>query len=340
MMAPMASPKKNLYDILGVPRDANALDIGLALRARTSELQRAVPQDPSAQSLLHQAHEILSNPQRRAAYDSSLVTAAEKAAASEQGEPDLLLEGEEEEADPRKKFVKPGIAVVVVIVIAIFFAMRSGNAPEMPKPEPVAEAPKPPPPPPPPVPLSSGQILASVRASVGPVMSYEMSGRAVPVGLALVLEPGVVVTTCHGISGGSQLVVKVAQESLSGSLTVTDEVLDLCRVSVPGLTARAVALSDDDARVGDRIYVLGANAKSELALTEGSVNQLRSTPAGKVLEISVPVAPAASGGAVFDVFGRVVGIATMPHAYGANLNIAIPASAVAQMRSRERPAPK
>jgi serine protease Do len=339
MMAPMASPKKNLYEILGVPRDANALDIGLALRARTAEQQRAVPQDPSAQSLLHQAHEILANPQRRAAYDASLVTAAEKAAASEQAEPDLILESGEEEADPRKKFVKPGIAVVVVIVLAIFFAMRSGHAPEAPKPEPVAEAPKPPPPPPP-TPLSSGQILTSVRASVGPVMSYEMSGRAVPVGLALVLEPGVVVTTCHGISGGSQLVVKIAQESLSGSLTVTDEVLDLCRVSVPGLTARAVVLSADDARVSDKIYVLGANAKSDLALTEGSVSQLRSTPEGKVLEISVPVAPAGSGGAVFDVFGRVIGIATTPHAYGANLNIAIPASAIAQMRSRERPAAK
>lgn len=336
----MASPKRNLYEILGIPRDANALDIGLAYRARTSELQRAVPQDPSAQSLLHQAHEILANPQRRAAYDSSLVTAAEKAAASEQDEPDLILESGEEEADPRKKFVKPGIAVVVVIVLAIFFAMRSGHAPEAPKPEPVAEAPKPPPPPPPPMPMSSGQILTTVRASVGPVMSYEMSGRAVPVGLALVLEPGVVVTTCHGISGGTQLVVKVAQESLSGSLTVTDEVLDLCRVSVPGLSARAVVLSADDARVGDKIYVLGTNAKSDLALTEGRVNQLRSTPEGKVLEISVPVAPAGSGGAVFDVFGRVIGIATTPHSYGANLNVAIPAAAIAQMRSRARPAAK
>jgi curved DNA-binding protein CbpA len=71
MMAPMASPKKNLYEILGVPRDANALDIGLAFRARTSELQRAVPPDPTGQSLLHQAHEILANPKRRAAYDAS-----------------------------------------------------------------------------------------------------------------------------------------------------------------------------------------------------------------------------------------------------------------------------
>ncbi|HEX7403434.1 MAG TPA: trypsin-like peptidase domain-containing protein, partial [Usitatibacter sp.] len=124
------------------------------------------------------------------------------------------------------------------------------------------------------------------------------------------------------------------------SLTVTDEVLDLCRVSVPGLNARAIALAAADARAGDKIYVLGANAKGDLALTMGSVNRVQSAGEAKVLEISVPIAPAGSGGAVFDAFGRLVGIATTTHSYGANLNIAIPASAIAQMRSRERPAAK
>ena len=134
--------------------------------------------------------------------------------------------------------------------------------------------------------------------------------------------------------------MKVGQESNSGSLTVTDEVLDLCRVSVPGLNARAIALATDDARAGDKIYVLGANAKGDLALTMGSVNRVQIASEAKVLEISVPVAPAGSGGAVFDAFGHLVGIATTPHSYGANLNIAIPASAIAQMRSRERPETK
>ena len=339
MMATMASPKKNLYEILGVARDANSLDIGLAFQKRTVELQRAVPQDPSAQSLLHQAHEILANPQRRAAYDASLVTAAEKAAAAEQSEPDLVLEDGGDEEDPRKKYVKPGIVIAVVIVIGIVFAMRSGHPPEAPKPEPVVEAPKPPPPPPP-QPLGPEQILPAALQSAGRVMSYEMSGRSTPVGLAIALEPGVVVTTCHGISGGAQLVVKVGAESNSGSLTVTDEVLGLCRVSVPGLNARAVTFATDDARAGDKIYVLGANAKGDLALTPGSVNRVQSAGEVKVLEISVPIAPTGSGGAVFDTFGHLVGIAMTPHSYGANLNIAIPASAVAQMRSRERAAAK
>ncbi|HEY4999875.1 MAG TPA: serine protease, partial [Usitatibacter sp.] len=268
-------------------------------------------------------------------YDASLVTAAEKAAAAEQESPDLVLEAGEEEEDPRKQFVKPGIAVAVVIALAIFFALRSGSSPEVQQPAPVVLAPKPAPPPPPKA-LGAAQILAAALKSAGRVMSYEMSGRAVPLGLAISIEPGVMVTTCHGISGGTQLVVKVGADSDSGNLTVADEVLDLCRISVAGLDARPVALASDDAKAGDKIYILGANAKGDLALTEGSVKGLRPAAEGKVIEISVPVAPAGSGGAVFDAFGRLVGIATTPHSYGANLNIAIPASAIAQMRSRER----
>lgn len=331
----MVPAKKSLYEILGVPRDANGIDIGLAYQHRTAELQRAVPQDPAAQSFLHEAHEVLSNPRRRAAYDASLVTAAERAEAAQQAEPDLVLEGDEAEEKPRRSLVKPGIALGAVVLIAIFFALRPTHAPEAPKPAPVAEAPRPAPPPPP-RPLAPEQILSAALQSTGRVMSYEMSGRAVPVGLAVALEPTVMVTTCHGISGGTQLVVKAGDESTSGNLTVTDEALDLCRISVPGLNARAVTLAPEEPKSGDRIYVLGANAKGDLALTEGKVTQLRDAPQAKVLEISVPIAPAGSGGAVFDVFGHIVGIATTPHAYGAGLNIAIPAAAIGQMRSREK----
>ena len=335
MMAPMAAQKKNLYEILGVPRDANTLDIGLAFQRRTAELQRAVPPDPGAQSFVHQAHEILSNPQRRTAYDASLVTAAEKAAVATQESPDLVLESGDEEAKPPRKHVVSAVAAVTVIVIAIFFALRSGHAPEAPKPvEPVAVAPKPPPPAPPPKPLGPEQILPAALLSVGRVMSYEMSGRAVPLGMALAVEPGTMITTCHGIPGGSQLVVRAGAESNSASLTVTDEMLDLCKLAVAGLNARALTIAPDDPRPGDKIFALGANAKGDFALTEGKVKALRASPRGKVIELSVPIASGASGGAVFDTYGRLVGIATTPHGYGAGVQIALPAAWIAEMRTR------
>ena len=331
-MAPMASPKKNLYEILGVPQDADDLDIGLAHQRRTNELARAVPPDPNAQTLVHEAFGVLSNPKRRAAYDASLVTAAEKAAAQEQAAaPDLVLEGDEAGPDRRKLYVGIGAAVAVIALIAIVVGMRGG---EKPPPAPVAEAPKPPPPPPPPQKLAEAQILAAALRSSGQLMSYEMSGRAVPVGLAVSVQPNSMVTTCHGIHGNAQLVVKVGADSNSGTLDVTDEVLDLCRMAITGASARPIAIAPDEAKAGDTIYALGANSSGQLALTQGKVKAIKATPNGNVIELSMPVAAAGSGGAVLDEYGRLVGIATTQHKLGAGLNIALPASWLGKMLTR------
>jgi serine protease Do len=332
----MAAPKQSLYEILGVPRDANELDIGLAHQRRTLELRRAVPHDPNQMALVTQAFEVLSNPKRRAAYDASLLTAQEKAAAAEQAAaPDLVLEPEDdEEIKKRTRRLLP-IGIGVAIVVAIIIAIRLGQNAAPPKPAPeVVEAPKPPPPPPPPQPMSQQQIMASASQAVGRVLSYEMSGRAVPVGLAVAVEPGAFVTTCHGIPAGSQLVVRTGEDSRSATLTVDDEELDLCKLSVPGFNARPLAIAENDPKAGDKVYALGANAKGDLALTEGKVKAIRAVPAGKVIELSFPVSKTGSGGAVFDTFGRVVGIATTPHAYGAGIEVALPASWISQMRSR------
>lgn len=332
----MAASKQSLYEILGIAQDANDLDIGLAHQRRMLELQRAVPQDPSQIAYVTQAFEVLSNPKRRAAYDASLVTQQEKAAAAAQSAaPDLMLEPEEdEEITRRRKVLLPaGIGIALVVAIIIVIRMTQHAEPPKPPPEPVVEAPKPPPPPPP-QPLSQQQMMLNASQAAGRVLSYDMSGRADPLGLAVAVEPGAFVTTCHGIPAGSQLVVRTGQESRSATLTVTDEQLDLCKLSVPGFDAKPLAISDADPRPGDKVYALGANAKGDLAITEGTVKSLRSTPAGKVIELSFPVSKTGSGGAVFDTFGRVIGIATTPHSYGPGIEVALPAAWISQMRSR------
>jgi S1-C subfamily serine protease len=334
MMAPMAAQKKSLYEILGIARDANSIDIGLAYERRKAELQRAVPQDASAMALAHQAHEILSNPKRRAAYDASLVTQAEKAAAAEQESPDLVLESDEDEEKPRRKYFIPAGLAALVAVIAAGFIVTRHDAPKAPVI--VVEAPKPPPPPPPPPrPLGPEQILPAALLSIGQVMSYEMSGRAVPVGLAFAVEPSRMITTCHGVPAGGKLVVKVDKESMSADLAETDEELDLCRLAVQGLNVRPLTIAAEEAKAGDKVYTLGVNSAGEYALTEGTVKQTRIVGGTKVLDLSMPVNANSSGGAVLDVYGRLVGIATTPHRYGGG-PAAISSGWISQMRSRAR----
>ena len=331
----MTTRKRTLYDILGVANDAMPIDIGLAYEKRMAELEQAGARDPGEAALLRQAHEVLSNPKRREAYDASLVTESEKAAAREQAQaPDLELEDESEGEAKRLRIPPVGIAVgIVAILVIAFFLFHSSNREPAPAPAPqVAEAP--PPPPPPPQPKAPKDILEQAQKSVGRVQGFEMSGRAVPLGLALAVENGAMLTTCHGIPAGSQLVVSMGPENRSASLLIVDESLDLCRLAVdPPLVP--VALADHDAKVGDAIYAMGANAQGELALTEGKVKSLMPDARGPMIELSMPVAPNGSGGPVFDAYGKLVGIATTSHGHGASVSLAIPASWIARMRSHE-----
>jgi len=249
-----------------------------------------------------------------------------------------LLDGGDEETDEKKNLLIPIAAAVAIVAVGLYFVFRpAAEAPqakapvEAPPPKPVA--------PPPPQPLSAQQILTYATFNAGQILSYEMSGRAVPVGLAIAVESNAVLTTCHGIPANSQPVVKVGKDANSATMTVNDEELDLCKLTVSNLVVAPVTVAPEEAKAGDRIFVLGANAKGELALTEGTVKGTKMAKSVKLLELSMPIAPNASGGPVYDVFGRLVGIATTPSRPGVGNSDAISAAWVAQMRSRAVPQP-
>ena len=330
-MPSMAPPKKTLYQILGVSRDASSTNIGLAHEMRVADLEQRVPPDPSGLALVKQAYEVLSNPNRRAAYDSQLLTASEKAAAEQQGTTDFEIG---EEPPPQKsKAVVAGIALAALAVVAALYLFLR-PAPK-PPPEPVAAVPKAVAPAPPKV-RNASEVLADAATSSGQLMVYSMSGAATPIGMAVSTEIGTMVTTCHGIPAGGKLVVRVGKEQLPADLTITDEALDLCRLSIAGFSTPPLKLAPEEAKAGDKIIVVGLDPKGALATTEGTVKGTRKTVAGNMIEITTPVGANASGAAVFDQFGKLVGIATTPHDQGANVHLAIPSTSIAQMRSRTK----
>lgn len=333
----MANPKKTLYDILGVPRDVNAIDIGLAYDQRKAAIERGTAADPNEQALLHEAYEVLRDPKRRAAYDASLTTAEERSAAAGQATTDLELEPEV--AVPRRKPWGAIIGVAIAIGVAVGVAMRSGK-PDTPADRPAANAPAPgstepakPVPPPPPPTRSGAEIIAEASTSGGQVLSFSMSGQAIPIGLAVSTEDGTMITTCHGIPAGAKMVVRVQGQSYPADLLITDEQLDLCKLQVANFHTPPVKLAAEEAKANDRIFVVGVNKAGDFAVTEGTIKRVLETSDGRLLELSMPVGEFSSGGGVFDPFGRLVGIATVQHRSG--VPTAYPAASIAQMRSRQ-----
>ena len=325
----MAQPKKTLYDILGVPRDASTQDIAAAYERRKAALEESPSADPNEAIVLRQAYDVLRDPKRRAAHDAALAGAAQRAAA----EPRIVIEPGDEPSERKLPWI-PIAAGVVLLGAVLFLVLRPSRTPppapvaEAPAAAPATEAPKP-------APLrerSGAEVMADAFTSGGPLLSYSMSGQSTPVGIATSTEQGMMVTTCHSVPAGTKLVVRVGAESYPADLLITDEMLDLCTLQVANFGAPPVKLASEEPKAGDKIFTVGVNAKGEPAVTQGTVKQILATTEGRLIELSMPIGQYSSGGGVFDRHGRLVGIATVQHKSG--LSIALPAGSISEMRSR------
>ena len=349
--------KKTLYQILEVDPNASAEEIDAAYRRLTAMRDTQWP-DANMPGLVRQAHEILSDPKRRRAYDTSLTAPAVAAHAMREASPAFvetwgkwivaiaLLAGitwwgtslRESPAppaaptSPQPTQVTPPAVAVAPLPPAVTAAPPTAVAAEVTLPTPsVASAP---------IQKSAETLFADVAPSVARVNVMDASGRMVGSGSGVVIDDGVLLTSCHVATVGAKLTAKLGESVLPATVALADEVYDLCRLNVPGMRAPPVPIgSVETLRTGQRVYAIGAPQGLELTLSEGIVSALRKVEGGTVIQTTAPISPGSSGGGLFDASGRLVGVMTFQHRYGQNLNFALPADWIPQMRARRASEP-
>jgi S1-C subfamily serine protease len=294
----MYGQKETLYDILELPHNAPPGDIEKAYQNRAAELRKqTAAQDPRRVALLREAREVLSDPERRAAYDRSLRS-------------ETFLGPAETTPLPWKPI---GIGVAAVVAaIALYFVLR---------------------PPPPAKPGTPKEVLAAITDSLGYLENLDVGGRTTPVGLSVAIDETTLITTCHGIRAGAQLVVNNGAALVPARVTLADQDLDLCKVAIDS-GRKPAKLGGPEPTAGDTVYALGSTESGGLIFAAGTVVDLVATPKGKLVEITIPIPSQASGGPVLDPFGRVLAIATAPNPVGAGRHFAIPVGWIREMRSR------
>ena len=173
--------------------------------------------------------------------------------------------------------------------------------------------------------LSPQELYRRLAPSVFVVETLDSSGSVVAKGSAVAITSGEVVTNRHVIEEGVSWRLRRGSQTWPAIITHLDPDHDLCQLKAKGLATRPVLVrSSATLAVGERVFAIGAPEGLELTMSEGLISGMREFENAQVIQTSAAISPGSSGGGLFDVHGRLVGITTFFIKEGQNLNFALP----------------
>jgi hypothetical protein len=186
------------------------------------------------------------------------------------------------------------------------------------------------------------ELVRRVKPQVVAIATYDSQGEALMTGSGFFLRPGQVITNLHVIRGAQRCEIKTLDGKgkvfpVAGLLAVDEEGdLALMSVEMPPDSSwrlRASELAPVLPDEGEQIVVIGNPLKLEGSVTDGIVSAVREVPnVGKIIQITAPISHGNSGSPVFNMKGQVVGVVTVKVTNGQNINLAIGAARVEQLR--------
>src|SRR5690349_1045018 len=182
-------------------------------------------------------------------------------------------------------------------------------------------------------------LVKRVKPSVVAIATYDSNGEALMTGSGFFLAPGEVVTNLHVIRGAARAEIKTLDGKgkvypVSGALAVDEEGdLALLGIDMPLDRVRSIELARDLPDEGEQIFVIGNPLKLEGSVSDGIVSAVREVPNSyRIIQITAPISHGNSGSPVFNLRGQVLGAVTVKVTNGQNINLAIAAGRVAQLK--------
>ncbi|NML24938.1 serine protease [Zoogloea dura] len=176
------------------------------------------------------------------------------------------------------------------------------------------------------------QVFARVAPSVLTVRTLDAAGREDGQGSGVVVGREQVVTACHVIEDARRIRVVAGEQAFDAEWVRRNAPLDLCLLRVAGLKALPVKLrSGADQPVGLPVYAVGNPLGFGLAVSAGLLAGVEREQPYPHLINTAAQSPGSSGGGLFDLEGRLVGISRAIMGAAQNVSRAIPAAAVARL---------
>src|ERR1700752_1634613 len=183
-------------------------------------------------------------------------------------------------------------------------------------------------------------LVKRVKPAVVAIATYDASGEALMTGSGFFLRPGQVVTNLHVVRGAVRAEIKTLDGKgkmfpITGTLAVDEEGdLALLSVDMPLERSRSTELASELPDEGEPIFVIGNPLKLEGSVSDGIVSAVREVPNSyRIIQITAPISHGNSGSPVFNMNGQVVGVVTIKVTNGQNINLAIAAARLTQLRA-------
>lgn len=183
-------------------------------------------------------------------------------------------------------------------------------------------------------------LVKRVKPAVVAIATYDASGEALMTGSGFFLKPGQVVTNLHVVRGAARAEIKTLDGKgkvfpVTGALAVDEEGdLALLNVEMPLERARSSELATELPDEGETIFVIGNPLKLEGSVSDGIVSAVREVPNSyRIIQITAPISHGNSGSPVFNLRGQVLGVVTVKVTNGQNINLAIAAARVGELRA-------
>ncbi|HEX5884675.1 MAG TPA: tetratricopeptide repeat-containing serine protease family protein, partial [Pyrinomonadaceae bacterium] len=183
-------------------------------------------------------------------------------------------------------------------------------------------------------------LVKRVKPAVVAIATYDAGGEALMTGSGFFLRPGQVVTNLHVVRGAVRAEIKTLDGKgkmfqANGVLAVDEEGdLALLSVDMPLERARASELASELPDEGEPIFVIGNPLKLEGSVSDGIVSAVREVPNSyRIIQITAPISHGNSGSPVFNLRGQVLGVVTVKVTNGQNINLAIAAARVGELKA-------
>jgi S1-C subfamily serine protease len=171
--------------------------------------------------------------------------------------------------------------------------------------------------------LSPQEIFQKVGSGVTLIEIFDDEGHKRGQGSGFVVaDDGTAVTNYHVIRGATRATARLGDTTAEVDGVIAFDAphdVAVVRLSPPPKTVLELADSDG-LKVGQRVVTIGSPLGLQNTISEGIISGIRNG----VIQMSDPISPGSSGGAVFDRSGKVVGICVATVTAGQNLNFAVP----------------